>query len=63
MVVERHRSLAATPSGANHLLKYFRTVWNHARRIHELLECLTLAIEWYQEEPAGNRPAWLPCRG
>ena len=54
MVVERHRSLAATPSGANHLLKYFRTVWNHARRIHELPECPTLAIEWYEEEPAGT---------
>ena len=54
MVVERHRSLAATPSGANHLLKYFRTVWNHARRIHELPECPTLAIEWFQEEPAGT---------
>lgn len=26
MVVDRHRSLSGTPSGANHLLKYFRTV-------------------------------------
>jgi len=44
MVVERHRSLVRTPSGANHLLKYFRTVWNHARRVHDLPECPTLAI-------------------
>lgn len=53
MVVQRHLSLAATPSGANHLLKYFRTVWNHARRIHDLPECPTLAIEWYVEQPDG----------
>ena len=51
MVVDRHRSLAATPSGANHLLKYFRTVWNHSRRIYDLPECPTMAIEWYEERP------------
>lgn len=27
LVVERRRSFAATPSGATHLLKYVRTVW------------------------------------
>ncbi|NDW45280.1 integrase family protein [Ruegeria sp. PrR005] len=54
MVVERHRFLAATPSTANHLLKYFRTVWNHARRVHDLPESPTLAIEWYDEQPAGT---------
>ena len=53
-VVERHRSMAKTPSGANHTLKYFRTVWNHARRTHELPECPTMAIEWYPERPAGD---------
>ncbi|MCU9840488.1 integrase family protein [Ruegeria sp. WL0004] len=53
MVVERHRSLAATPSTANHLLKYFRTVWNHARRVHDLAESPTMAIEWYDEQPKG----------
>lgn len=53
MVVERHRSMAATPSAANHLLKYFRTVWNHARRIHDLPESPTMAIEWYDEQPSG----------
>lgn len=54
MVVDRHRSLAATPSTANHLLKYFRTVWNHARRIHDLPESPTMAIEWYEEQPTGK---------
>lgn len=54
MVVEKHRSMAATPSGANHVLKYFRTVWNHARRISDLPECPTMAIEWYAEEPDGR---------
>ena len=51
MVAERHRKLAKTPSTANHLLKYFRTVWNHARRIHDLPESPTMAIEWYVESP------------
>lgn len=53
-VVERHRSLADRPSTANHTLKYFRTVWNHARRVHDLPECPTMAIEWYDEKPAGT---------
>lgn len=54
MVVERHRSLASTPSGANHLLKYVRTVWNHARRTHDLPESPTMAIEWFEEQPSGE---------
>ena len=54
MVVDRHRSLAPTPSTANHLLKYFRTVWNHARRVHDLPESPTMAIEWYDEVPEGR---------
>lgn len=53
MVVERHRSLADRPSTANHALKYFRTVWNHARRTHELPESPTLAIELFEERPDG----------
>ncbi len=36
MVVEKHQSMAATPSAANHMLKYFRTIWNHARRVYDL---------------------------
>lgn len=54
MVAERHGALATTPSGANHLLKYFRSVWNHARRTHELPESPTMAIEWYEEAPNGK---------
>lgn len=54
MVAERHRTLAATPSAANHTLKYFRTVWNHARRVHDLPESPTMAIEWFEEKPKGT---------
>ncbi len=54
MVAEKHRSLAAKPSTANHTLKYFRTVWNHARRVHDLPECPTMAVEWYEERPKGK---------
>lgn len=62
MVVDRHRSLVDRPSAANHTLKSFRTVWNHARRTCDLPECPTIAIEWYAETPNGaiieNLPAW-----
>ncbi len=54
MAAERHRRLAGRPSTANHTLKYFRTVWNHARRTHDLPECPTIAIEWYEERPKGE---------
>lgn len=54
MVVARHKSLSSVPSAANHTLKAFRTVWNHARRIHDLPECPTMAIEWYTETPDGR---------
>nr|WP_127562875.1 integrase family protein [Nioella ostreopsis] len=54
MVVDKHRSLADRPSTANHALKYFRTVWNHARRVHDLPESPTMAIEWYEEHPSGQ---------
>lgn len=54
MVAERHRSMASTPSGANHVLKYFRTVWNNARRVHDLPESPTMAVEWYDEKPKGE---------
>lgn len=54
MVVEKHRSLADRPSTANHALKYFRTVWNHARRVYDLPESPTMAIEWYEEVPNGE---------
>lgn len=54
MVADRHRSMAATPSAANHTLKYFRTVWNNARRVHDLPESPTMAIEWFEERPKGT---------
>ncbi|MEM8970496.1 MAG: integrase family protein [Pseudomonadota bacterium] len=54
MVAERHRSLRAVPSAANHALRQFRSVWNHARRIHDLPESPTIAIEWYAEETNGD---------
>lgn len=62
MVVARHAELNAIPSGANHLLRQLRSIWNHARRTHDLPEAPTLAIEWYPEEPDGriieNLPEW-----
>ena len=54
MVVARHRDLAKTPSTANHALRLFRAVWNHARRVHDLPESPTLAIEFYEERPEGQ---------
>lgn len=54
MVADRHRSMGDTPSAANHTLKYFRTVWNHARRVHDLPEPPTLAVEWFDEHPDGR---------
>ena len=54
MAVERHRDMAKIPSGANHVLRAFRTVWNHARRTHDLPESPTSAIEWYEERPDGR---------
>ncbi|MEI4262666.1 tyrosine-type recombinase/integrase [Roseovarius sp. D0-M9] len=54
MAVERHRHLANAPSTANHTLRYFRSVWNQARRVHDLPESPTNAIEWYEERPNGR---------
>ena len=60
MAVGRHSDLAASPSGANHLLRTFRTIWNHARRSHDLPESPTRAIEWYEERPDGRIIEDLP---
>ena len=54
MVVRRHQQLAANPSTANHALRYFRSIYNHARRTHDLPECPTMAIEWYEVQPDGR---------
>lgn len=67
MAVQRHRDMAKIPSGANHVLKAFRTVWNHARRTYDLSESPTSAIEWYEERPDGriieDLSAWRRCTG
>ncbi len=60
MAVQRHRELEKVPSAANHALRYFRTVWNHARRTHDLAESPTGAIEWYEELPDGRIIEDLP---
>lgn len=54
MVVRRHQEMAKRPSAANHTFRYLRTVWNHARRVHDLPESPTRAIEWYDEKPNGQ---------
>ena len=54
MAVRRHQEMAKTPSGANHVLRSFRTIYNHARRTHDLPECPTMAIEWFEEKPDGR---------
>lgn len=54
MAADRHRKLGTHPSNANHVLKYFRTVWNHTRRTYDLPESPTMAIEWYVETPKGD---------
>jgi len=54
MVVRRHQEMGKTPSGANHTLRHFRSIYNHARRTYDLPECPTMAIEWYEERPDGR---------
>ncbi len=54
MAVRRHQELAKMPSGANHVLRAFRSIYNHARRTYDLPECRTMAIEWYEEKPDGR---------
>lgn len=39
-------------AGANHVLRSFRSIYNHARRTHDLQECPTVAIEWNAEAPS-----------
>lgn len=60
MCVARHEKVRKTASkhrpnwdgtrAANHVMKSFRAVYNHARRVHDLPECPTIAIEWYDED-------------
>lgn len=39
---------------ANHVLKTFRSIYNHARRVHDLPECPTMAVEFFTEAPSGK---------
>ena len=65
MVAARHTDMASVPSAANHTLRNFRSVWNHARRTYNLPESPTIAIEWYEETPGGRAiedlRAWRYC--
>ncbi|MBK5928348.1 tyrosine-type recombinase/integrase [Rhodobaculum claviforme] len=77
MAVEAHRRISEPRVGrdalgretqfggeraANHVLKSFRAIYNHARRVHDLPECPTMAIEWHEETPSGviisDLPRW-----
>lgn len=51
MVVRRHQELLHIPSGANHVFKSFRAIYNYARRTYDMPECPTMAVEWYDEAP------------
>ena len=51
--VTAHSRIASVGQrGANHVLKSFRSIYNHARRTHDLPECPTIAIEWFAEPPS-----------
>lgn len=51
--VRAHTRIAKSGErGANHVMKSFRSIYNHARRTHDLPECPTVAIEWFAEPPS-----------
>ena len=63
MAVRRHVEIATYRragetlhrySEANHTLRNFRSIWNHARRAYPLPETPTGAIEWFEEAPDGR---------
>jgi integrase len=54
MTVRRHHDMAGSPSAANHVLRSFRAIYNHARRTGDLPECPTMAIEWFEDKPDGR---------
>jgi integrase len=54
MVVRRHQEMAKIPSAANHVLRSFRAIYNHARRTCDLAECPATAIEWFEDKPDGR---------
>lgn len=53
MVVRRHQEMSKHPVSANRTLRMIRSIWNHTRRTHDLAECPTMAIEWFEEKPSG----------
>jgi hypothetical protein len=54
MAVRRHQEISGSPSAANHALRGFRAIYNHARRTCDLPECPTMAIEWFEDKPDGR---------
>jgi hypothetical protein len=54
MVVRRHQQMSGSPSAANHVLRGFRAIYNHARRTWDLPESPTMAIEWFEDKPDGR---------
>jgi hypothetical protein len=51
--VKAHAAASETGgAGANHVLRSFRSIYNHARRTHDLPESPTIAIEWNAEAPS-----------
>ncbi len=54
MAVRRHQEMSGSPSAANHVLRSFRAIYNHARRTCDLAGCPTMAIEWFEDKPDGR---------
>jgi hypothetical protein len=54
MTVRRHQEMSGSPSAANHVLRSFRAIYNHARRTGDLPECPTMAIEWFEDKLDGR---------
>ena len=54
MAVRRHQEMSGSPSAANHVLRGFRAIYNHARRTWDLPESPTMAIEWFEDKPDGR---------
>ena len=53
LVVCRYQDMSKMQSGANHALRSFRPIYNHACRTYDLAECPTMAIEWFEESRMG----------
>lgn len=62
-VRDRHRAISRTgPYQANRAVRYFRAVWNTARRVHPgLPECPSAAVVMNREERRQDHPRDLPA--